>query len=403
MRIRHSFSLGQALLLTTLPSASALAQTSDGSPSVAASDDGSFVEKLQLHLEAGGDVVLGGTPSDRFDPGGHLRGQLSAPIAEELHLQVGTGSWWFPAASGEVGRLISAEAGLRFTPMMKAGPEGLFIEASGGIGLTGDLQRPVVSLGVGWQFPIGASLGLGPVLRYTQVFQPDSETGPDDARLLGAGLMFSLGIPRRNAEPPPDSDGDGLPDDRDRCPTATEDADGFQDDDGCPEPDNDADGILDADDRCPNAGETHNEYEDDDGCPDQAPPPQPEKLPEPVPGEGRAVPSTPMEQVVHFNYKSHRILGSEEAAIQAACDELNRNAGVRVRVRGHADEAGSPGYNHELSAERAGNVARWLVRCGVAGSRIVVQADGENFPLCRERTDACAARNRRVEFEMLEE
>ena len=42
-----------------------------------------------------------------------------------------------------------------------------------------------------------------------------------------------------------DSDGDGIPDEIDRCPLDPEDKDGFQDEDGCPDPDNDQDGILD--------------------------------------------------------------------------------------------------------------------------------------------------------------
>src|SRR5258706_7668420 len=49
----------------------------------------------------------------------------------------------------------------------------------------------------------------------------------------------------------PDSDGDGIADDRDRCPDKPEDYDGFEDQDGCPDPDNDGDGVLDADDDCP--------------------------------------------------------------------------------------------------------------------------------------------------------
>ena len=49
-----------------------------------------------------------------------------------------------------------------------------------------------------------------------------------------------------------DRDGDGIPNDRDKCPDDPEDFDGFQDEDGCPDPDNDRDGVLDVDDLCPN-------------------------------------------------------------------------------------------------------------------------------------------------------
>ena len=69
--------------------------------------------------------------------------------------------------------------------------------------------------------------------------------------------------------PDPDNDGDGIADARDKCPDEAEDKDGFQDDDGCPDPDNDIDGIADAADKCPNQPETVNGFQDDDGCPDE--------------------------------------------------------------------------------------------------------------------------------------
>jgi hypothetical protein len=63
--------------------------------------------------------------------------------------------------------------------------------------------------------------------------------------------------------PQPDSDGDGIPNDVDRCPDDPEDRDGFQDQDGCPEPDNDKDGIPDLEDNCPN----HPGAKSENGCP----------------------------------------------------------------------------------------------------------------------------------------
>jgi hypothetical protein len=65
-----------------------------------------------------------------------------------------------------------------------------------------------------------------------------------------------------------DLDGDGLGGKADACPTEAEDADDFQDADGCPEPDNDNDGIADAQDRCPNDAEDADGRSDSDGCPD---------------------------------------------------------------------------------------------------------------------------------------
>ncbi len=77
-----------------------------------------------------------------------------------------------------------------------------------------------------------------------------------------------------------DSDGDGIPDTSDACPTQMETFNGYQDTDGCPDtapvttsPDTDADGIPDDKDACPTQKETVNGYEDGDGCPDTVPPP----------------------------------------------------------------------------------------------------------------------------------
>jgi len=54
----------------------------------------------------------------------------------------------------------------------------------------------------------------------------------------------------------------------DACPLDPEDHDGFEDSDGCPDPDNDKDGIPDIKDKCPNEPEDFDGFEDSDGCPD---------------------------------------------------------------------------------------------------------------------------------------
>ncbi len=66
-----------------------------------------------------------------------------------------------------------------------------------------------------------------------------------------------------------DQDGDGLPDEKDQCPTAAEDKDGDADQDGCPEDgDRDGDGIVDSRDQCPTQPEDKDGVDDLDGCPD---------------------------------------------------------------------------------------------------------------------------------------
>lgn len=81
---------------------------------------------------------------------------------------------------------------------------------------------------------------------------------PEFEVMLGVGGHFAF---KSKAK---DTDGDGIIDSVDQCPTEAEDKDGYEDRDGCPDPDNDQDGILDGADRCPNQpGPAEN-----NGCPD---------------------------------------------------------------------------------------------------------------------------------------
>jgi hypothetical protein len=91
----------------------------------------------------------------------------------------------------------------------------------------------------------------------------------------GGGIVAGVGVPMFRvlggfawAPQRADSDGDGLDDAFDSCPSDPEDRDDWHDEDGCPETDNDSDGIPDERDRCPDEAEDMDGDGDDDGCPD---------------------------------------------------------------------------------------------------------------------------------------
>ncbi len=91
----------------------------------------------------------------------------------------------------------------------------------------------------------------------------------------GAGLVKGIGSPEARffasvgyAPDVRDSDGDGIPNGRDKCVLVPEDKDGWDDDDGCPDDDNDGDRRPDAEDKCPNTSEDLDGFDDDDGCPE---------------------------------------------------------------------------------------------------------------------------------------
>ena len=91
----------------------------------------------------------------------------------------------------------------------------------------------------------------------------------------GAGLDRAIGAPTLRffaslgyAPDIRDSDGDGAPNSRDKCPLIPEDMDGHDDRDGCPDDDNDGDRRPDTEDKCVNEAEDIDGFDDDDGCPE---------------------------------------------------------------------------------------------------------------------------------------
>ncbi len=183
--------------------------------------------------------------------------------------------------------------------------------------------------------------------------------------------------------PDVDNDGDGILDVKDQCPNRAEDFDGFEDEDGCPEVDNDGDGILDADDKCPNAPETFNKYEDTDGCPDD-------------------IPAHMAMANINFRYDSAEISGADPLPIlDDIAAFMKKNADVQLRIEGHTDARGSDDYNLDLSRRRAETIRSLLAARGVAAERMQAVGKGESEPIDTNDTDAGMARNRRTEFHLI--
>lgn len=181
-----------------------------------------------------------------------------------------------------------------------------------------------------------------------------------------------------------DADKDGISDGDDLCPAAPEDADGFEDQDGCPDPDNDQDRILDAVDKCPSEPENYNGLEDEDGCPDR----------------GRVVVTETTLTIidhVYFTSRSTTLTPTATQVLDAVVATLQGNPDITsLGIQGHSDRAEPNGV--ELSQQRADAVRSYLVEHGVAPGRLFAQGVAATSPAGRGRSRAAQAKNRRVEF-----
>jgi outer membrane protein OmpA-like peptidoglycan-associated protein len=179
-----------------------------------------------------------------------------------------------------------------------------------------------------------------------------------------------------------DGDGDGVSDSQDLCPSDAEDADAFDDQDGCPDPDNDQDRILDANDQCPNDAEVYNGTEDDDGCPDQAV----------VVVRNAGIVVTPS---LYFTPGSAQIRDVSVPILDSVVAVLRDNPDITlVEVLGHAADPGPAARDLAVSQRRAAAVFDYLTAHGVDAQRLRAVGYGSRCPMAPGDDE----RNRRVEF-----
>jgi peptidoglycan-associated lipoprotein len=74
------------------------------------------------------------------------------------------------------------------------------------------------------------------------------------------------------------------------------------------------------------------------------------------------------------------------------------NRDYLVLIEGHTDNRGTRDEKHAIAELRAKAAASFLASMGVPDSRLWTVSHGSDRPLCTDRSEACAARNRRVHF-----
>jgi OmpA-OmpF porin, OOP family len=75
---------------------------------------------------------------------------------------------------------------------------------------------------------------------------------------------------------------------------------------------------------------------------------------------------------------------------------------VRIEIEGHTDAEGTPERNQRLSDRRANAVMTYLTRAGIEGAMLSSVGYGETKPIAPNDTAENRARNRRIEFTVVE-
>ena len=287
-------------------------------------------------------------------------------------------------------------------------------------------NTPVEALfGVKLHTPSGFSITTGAGAGVLQGY------GAPEFRAI-VGLTYTDREPPQEVVTPTDTDQDGILDELDACPNQAEDLDGFQDEDGCPDLDNDADGIPDEQDQCPDDPEDVDGFQDEDGCPDadndaDGIPDDEDKCPDqagvpeeagcPAPVVIKQLPKRTFTKIV-LRAKTIELLDkvffeTNKATIKPESFEMLDEVAALlaqypqiklVEISGHTDRKGRPKDNKKLSQERAQSVLTYLTDKGVAPERLKAIGFGQEKPLVTpEKTEDDRAKNRRVEFNILEQ
>jgi outer membrane protein OmpA-like peptidoglycan-associated protein len=420
-----------------------------------------FVRRLYVEVDGTVGTMLSAPQSSDYGLGFGVAGRAGVRVAGPLGIHfVGAYHRWGEAGTRGLGpgSLTTLGGGFRLMPLISRSLGGPIVDLEASVALTGGntLTRFHAGAGVGWLFNIGEWFALGPVVRGGAVFGTDVDNAVSrgTAFYWEAGLAFA--IPHGRELPPLDTDGDGIMDPDDRCPSEAENRNNFEDTDGCPDdPDSDSDGVRDSVDRCPAQPETRNGFEDTDGCPDDpdtdadgvrdsadrcvrepedrdnyqdedgCPDPdndgdtildtadrcrdQPETVnnfedtdgcPDTAPPAAVVVESRiTINQRVQFEYNRAVLLPESSAILDAVVTTLRDHPEIRrMRVEGHADDQGSAGHNMSLSRSRARAVQRYLQQHGIARNRVDFEGFGSTRPITPGDTPEAHASNRRVEF-----
>jgi len=215
-----------------------------------------------------------------------------------------------------------------------------------------------------------------------------------------AGFLGEL----KSSAPPPDSDGDGVINDLDKCPTTPPGR--VVDADGC-ELDGDGDGVVDGDDRCPNtpAGVAVDSNgcaldSDGDGVPDYRDECPDTEAGAKVDDKGCYIEleeEVTIDMNIEFATDKAEIRPDHVAELNRAVRFLRQYPTTNAVIEGHTDSDGSNSYNQGLSERRAKAVYEYLIKeAGVNADRLTWAGFGESQPIASNDTAAGKQRNRRV-------
>lgn len=106
---------------------------------------------------------------------------------------------------------------------------------------------------------------------------------------------------------------------------------------------------------------------------------------------------------IRFDFDKATLRPESEEYLEKFIMILHKFPALKISIIGHTDNVGDSQYNLKLSKERAESVADYFIRNGIDASRLRCFGQGDRQPLDDNSTAEARARNRRVEFDIIEQ
>jgi len=139
--------------------------------------------------------------------------------------------------------------------------------------------------------------------------------------------------------------------------------------------DDDGDGVINDRDKCPNTLKGAR-----------------------VDGNGCVIEQTLTIRDITFETNSSRLTANAQRLMENVVSFLRSDPKTRISISGHTDSVASDAYNLKLSRSRANEVRDYLIGYGIDGARLDAAGYGESRPVATNDTAEGRELNRRVEF-----
>jgi outer membrane protein OmpA-like peptidoglycan-associated protein len=103
---------------------------------------------------------------------------------------------------------------------------------------------------------------------------------------------------------------------------------------------------------------------------------------------------------VNFETAKTTLLSASNATLDQIVKIMQKYPDYSLNINGHTDSQGEAGANLSLSQGRAQSCYDYLVSKGISATRLIAKGFGETMPIADNETEAGRKQNRRVEFDL---